>query len=200
MDKKSFIRSGEGSIASYDYVDIDDGAGYVVYYGCHVKDDNTTDYILTRETMYSNATGTQYGHSPGNVTVFDNTYDVTMNYNKHIKGVCFTNLGVLSAGNGGTISVQITISHYDGTTTTQLSDETTAQALTVGVPKTYCMRSAAIDQLFGIGDTLQIYVKIWVSSSGGNSTLYTGHDPANRAYAGLDFSTISFHIPFRIDL
>lgn len=51
MEKKSFLRSGEGSIASYTWTDLITQQGYVDFYGMSVFVDDAEEFVLPTKVM-----------------------------------------------------------------------------------------------------------------------------------------------------
>jgi hypothetical protein len=51
MKKKSFIRANEGSLVSFNYSDIDEGTGYVDFYGGGVYASGAVTYSLQKSTF-----------------------------------------------------------------------------------------------------------------------------------------------------
>ena len=194
--------------ASYDYVDLAEGAGFVTYYCYKQSISGSTTYGLTRDTnLYSVERETS-----GSATL-DLDYDLPpFNLPQTIKGTAVFNGSHFIDGNqaGGPQGsfYNVFIRKWDGTTETEIASAVGPQLnvsaqnennqilvipITISSPVT-----------FPIGSQLRLTVQHFLSG-GLSSILYQGHDPKNRdgnkitAAANL-FTAQNIKIPFRINL
>jgi hypothetical protein len=76
MQKKSFIRSGQGKITSYDFVDSATGVGYKTFYGISTYEASTKVYTFVTEAIDSEDYETQ---SSGVGNTLSLSFDITFN-------------------------------------------------------------------------------------------------------------------------
>jgi len=220
-----FRKSGEGSIASYNYYDLQEGSGVTVFYGGTHKETTTEAFYLSTNADYANSVTTYADTTSGSaVKVLDHDYDLAFNMPKRIKGKL---RAIFSIGNTTSVSGKahetyaiVKVRKWDGTTETEIAN---AQSEThVRSAAQYIADSRTINvevnistlQKFNKGETLRITIEIWAKSSDGadgNRSGY-GHDPRDRNDPGVEGSTgtkiiedtdttvLTFHVPFVIML
>lgn len=215
-------KGAEKAIASYDYTDIAEGTGTVIYYLTKTAQDSVTSGALVSNTPYSQAVMTLTQQAcPQNVYVLvhDEDFDLKFNLPKVIKGKCTINIAegqreenddayrsyihaYLEKVSNGTATSLVDAS--GGTLIGQAGGAGTytynVDAIEVDIPKTH----------FKKGDMLRLTVKQWATchnTSGNNAQIFFGHDPKNRATTDMEAYTFGtapsisqIHVPFVIDL
>ena len=192
MKKKSFLRSSEGSIASYNYTDIADGTGVRTFYLCVTRDSSATDYILTQNRIYSNSV-----YVTAN---FEDDFDLTaFNLPMTVKGTAVVNM-MYYVNNVNNNYIEVQVRKYNGSAETNVSSTVQSAnisgATTTGVAT---MKIPLTQTSFKRGDILRLHVK--VNTTGG--TFLMGTDPLSRADPATPAFTITnsfINLPFRIDL
>tara|TARA_R110000764_G_scaffold26554_2_gene62940 strand:- start:168 stop:830 length:663 start_codon:yes stop_codon:yes gene_type:complete len=204
------------TIASYNYTDIINGLGFVVFQGFNSIDDTTASYGLTTNTLFSDSILSQ------SATFTDTSFTEQLNVDldssaftvpRDVKGTAYVNIPItaksLGEGDASTYAI-VQLFHYDGSTETQMG--TDQQTGTVSEPQTAkqsgrvaCLKfDISTLQHFAVGDVLRVTVKLFarVTANSGGCGFY--NDPSNRA--GNDEGTIAspttkfdVHIPFRIN-
>ena len=200
------------NIQSYNYTDIAEGTGVVVFYAA----DLSGSTILTQNVLYSRLGHT---HMTANDTATLN-FDATFNTPKVIRGNLRVNLPVgvyVSAGSPTgalPLSGSVAIYHYDGTDETLLgsANEISTMAFAADDTSLYKIYAFGIDisqKEFKSGETLR--VKSTFNSPLGTPTLacFMAHDPKNRLTLGSEYTTNpmawettqqTIHVPFVLDL
>jgi len=213
-----FRKSAEGAVASYNYTDVDDGTGIVVYYGFNHHSDAADGYALTKTALYSNDIYTAVTcDKTGYEKEGDYDFDVEFNTPKRIKGKArFTyTIGAGStAGNRRTESYTIVkVRKWDGTTETEIADAQSENVDgTTSTAREYKTLNVEVNistlQHFKKGDTLRITIELWGKSSDSNGQIVFAHDPKDRVTdlpgsgSGTAPNTALFeaHIPYVLDL
>lgn len=198
LSKRTFLRSGEGSLTSYDWVDISDGTGYVKFYGYNSISSTGTTYHLTREIIYSAevsnlATSKEFSLAPFNTP-------------KLVRGTAFVNFSCSPSAitTGGDFYYIVTIYHVRSAVATSIGSVQTATQATTGVALDYrfCLNIPLTATTFKPGDYLK--VKLDLTKVSGTYDMNTGNDPANRTDSYLADSSYPSQfvaaIPFKIDL
>ena len=194
--------------ASYDYVDLAEGAGFVTYYCYKQAVSGSTTYGLTRD---SNLYSVQRETSGG--ATLDIDYDLApFNLPQTIKGTAVFNGSQVLDGNqvSGPIGsfFNIFIRKWDGTTETEIASAVGPQLNVTGQNVDYQVLAIPITisspVTFPIGSQLRVTVQHFLSG-GLSSILYQGHDPKNRdgvfiTAANNLFTAQNIKIPFRINL
>jgi len=216
----NFPIPSEGIIASYDYLDIADGIGYVKYFAC--KDQ--AEYFLTRQTIPSDIielTGAVDGNeTPAKLTL---NFDVEMKAPRTLKGRAYAAIPAIaqggSTGAGLTHNVyyKVYFKHYDGSTETTLGSGTSATKTITGSSgqtlnhDEYLVVGADCTQTdFAIGDKIRITLEIYAwQSSATYGSYYVGIDPLGRTtvYTSLTSGASSankitssyFLVPFKVN-
>jgi len=218
LKAKSFIRSGEGSIASYSYTDIAEGIGYSTFYGAIVAHSatgggaNIVEPILINFTDY-NAQGTVVFNegvsipSAGTVMI-DKDFDLTpFTFPKTIKGVAIVNFsGGYHSSYAGTQNgyYKIIIRKVSGGVETDL---VTTYTKTIGsdtdVYESFTVPLAIPITNFKSGDILRLTIQ-GIASEYTDATANTMRiycDPMNSTPpSGASFTYLKFRVPFRIDV
>ena len=213
------------AIASYDYVDIAEGTGIVVFYGSVTKNNAATNYYLTTTKTYSGVivpsatpAGTSY------TKLIDADFDVVFNTPKLVKGKAYLSVTQGAVCQSGTTGVGVylvaTLKHYDGTTETTLGSAQTSTAFvsTPGSGATSKSISFVFDiastQQFKANDTLRLTLECWgkkAADASGNNQAGFGADPMDRnddsvgathfkVILDTDTTILQLNVPFRVDL
>ncbi len=198
----------EKAIATYNYVDIASGTGYVHFYGYADYDSVGADYFLIEEEVFSRLIERTHAFSAtaGMGTSFDLS---PFNLPQTIKGkaiVTFTQ-GV-TAGRNGTMITTVSVCHVDvGDSETVLASTIcptitdsgkVLENVSITVPETHFKR----------GETLRLKISSTYTVSGGSGVvyMYMGIDPKDRDGTYITPSSdgkttkIEFYCPFRISI
>tara|TARA_Y100000310_G_scaffold135518_1_gene134349 strand:- start:57 stop:671 length:615 start_codon:yes stop_codon:yes gene_type:complete len=200
---RTYRKSREKAIASYDFTDIANGEGVVVYYGCK----NDDEFFLTSKEIPSKLAWTHSTVSNGEI--FNEDMDLKFNTPQKMKGNLIASIPLLYiTGNSKTLTAIITISHFDGSSATQIGQETDTTitgSASLPIPSRFlCIEIADLNQHFKKGESLRI--NITVSTDGNDSAAkYVGHDPIGRSGDGSSGNEIletkmRFYVPFDLDL
>lgn len=205
------------AIASYDYTDIAEGTGTVVYYGFQDEDSVGVSYNLSNQLFYSSAIETtvditQYSNFSAST---DYDFDLTgFNTPKRIKGTARIQQGIALGGRADEhawMYLTYNIIHYDGTTETIIGTntsetfETTSATIT---PNIVNLPITLTETSFKKGDILRVEEKIFISGAGFTNVgeAYIAHDPQNRDGTAVIPSTddvisrFEVHVPYNLDL
>jgi hypothetical protein len=213
MKPKSFLRSSEGQIISYDWVDISSGSGYQTFYLC--KDQ--TNYNLTTQTIYSDEICFLSGEPPQALTkIFDQVFTITMNSGRIINGNVLVN-PCAHVKSGGSVVVSLyfvckLVKIFGGVETTiaeatsstmsntlaDIGSLTPAQVLLCSIPVTNYKINA--------GEKLGLRLEGWTNKNSGSTgfNVVIGYDPKNRTSAGSEKGRLvttnsQINIPFKLD-
>ena len=201
-------QSLSNAVASYSFVDIASGTGYITLYAGLTEDLK----VLSNTEFYSH---TIYSEETAATTSFtkemDCDFDVLINRPTYLKGTCIVNLPTkFIIGNGayaGSVYHKIIIRKWDGTTETDIIshtlDTTTGNSETI-----YKMNAVGLVlplTLFKVGDTLRITIEGWgkvVTAGGTPLTVGIAHDPKGRAtdWDATVPSIFTVQIPVRVDV
>ncbi len=186
-------------LVNYDYFDVAEGVGYVIYFGANADDGEYT--ISTTNQIYSEsiATWLQDLTLTGSfVKRFDLDFDLTFNRPKNIKGVILVNVPIgVSSKDSTEKSIEyyavVKVYHYDGSSETLLGTGT-SQTITTGTFSTSTRSYSSMVALFKInvaalthfkkGETLRFSVAGWfrMTSGSGLTNIMITHDPKNREW------------------
>ncbi len=220
MKKQSFIRTGEGAIASYDFDDMIRGVSYLIYYGsCYrLAQTGTGTYHSLENPMYPTISNTSYsdsGDHVGYVSLDDLDFN-SAEFNSPLKigGLFRVQLTMGSKRNNPrsiTFRVRAVFKKISGATestigtteyayTTKFGDDADVQVklLEVELPLTN----------FKIGDYFQITLErqVYSPNYAYNPVCIVWHDPldtdAGTTWHNKTIPTtqLIFHVPFKIDL
>ena len=207
-------RSTEAGIVSFDFVDLTTGTAVKTYHGGQL---NGGVFTLNTAPFYSDEIGDHEAFNQGTdfIKKHDVDFDLPFDKTLTIKGEILINYSTAlndTAGGGfgsGTKTTAI-IKKWDGTTeTTLLTIEGTEWGVADGAvrSKISTLGGTIPQTTFSRGETLRITMEVWVHGSGGTSqgTISFAFDPMSRTFANFattdqDETSITFRIPFRIDL
>ena len=199
-----YRKSGEITIATYDFYDLSTKTGYKKFYGVNLINGSTTSYALITNQIYGDGSAnTQSGDA-----ALDLDFDVTFNNPTTIRGgfhVCVPVSIYSSLGAAVTTDVAIKLYKVVGATETQIG--ATATKTIAGTPGAgeYVVYnfSAVMDApitTFGLGDKFRL--NITTTSPGGSKSIGIYHDPMARtgSYTSGTTSQLTAVVPFRVDL
>lgn len=222
------VQPSPPAVATYSYVDLASGTGYIVFYPGNSGNIAGDEYFMSNNLFYSQKTLRDEISSGGaNALVCAQDFDVLFNLPRIIKGDAIISLpmGVQSPAASQTYQCQpiITLVHVDtGGTPTELAMTSGANWTTAVIDtNVYAYNMANIkvtvpQKHFKKGETLRVHVALL---AGGASVgkYFFGHDPQNRASSdynteeypvdatytpltwGTDPSICTVQIPFKID-
>jgi len=194
-------------LANYDYFDIAEGTGVVIFYGAEHEEGGVKGYFLSNIPTYSNSVMVRTNPTSTSYTKLkDNDFDVTFNTPKNINGklrVALT-LGSLITTATGYSYVIVKARHWDGTTETELGSGTTKTLTASGaVDSVPTNTEIDIDDVhFAAGETLRITIELWgkKSEAGTVGNMGYGCDPKNRKSVFKkddDTSVMEVMVPFK---
>ena len=196
-----YRKSQEPAIASFDWVDIAEGTGMIVFYGIASKTSAAEDYhLVSSQVPYSNPIGTTTT-STGTTTI---DFDLApFNLPQTAKGTAYFS-GCMGL-NTGTITLKVQLKHYDGTTETNITSEIESQDLASEVPASemvFLKLPLTTQKHFKTGEILRMTVKMVVATAG---RAEIGHEPKNQVFLDInpgtkDTTVMALLMPFRIDL
>ena len=220
MQKKSFLRSSEGSIASYNYTDVAEGTGVISFYGTATKDQTTLSYLLvgnivSANNVYTEGTSSTAGSFNKDL---DLDFDTTFNMPKVLKGTAYVTL-TFGFPDTATADSQVSgyviakLRKYSGTTETEIASsqsETLTAASQQQYIKTVALKIAVTTGVvFAKGDILRLTIEFYGQRLGGNNrTCRVYHDPSDRNNPTTPLETdtetastqLKAYIPFKLDL
>lgn len=208
------------AIASYDYVDIEEGTGVVVYHGAATKTSSGGFiYELTRNGYYSSqiaSGGINLGLD--DLKLLDVNFDVTFVKPRIISGKSLINVPIQVSGN-------VSASAYMGYVTCAIKKVSegvstelfalTSGSMVVSAESAQSGYSAIQANLptthFKEDDTLRLQVQLYGRGNGADSAyVLMGMDPKNRTSSGslseetllwvTGESDLQLHVPFRLDI
>lgn len=173
---RTYRKSQERIIASFNYNDIASGAGFVSFYPTITKDNSGTQYLLTNDTsIYSTVIETTRITDGTTTLNFDTS---PFNLPRTISGTAIANIGVEVSNTNSGEGYSIQIQRWDGSSATNISSEiTTINSADAGVGTVASNQIPCTQTLIKKGEQLRIVLKVIVISPG-TSTI--GHDPRNR--------------------
>lgn len=209
------------SIVSYNYTDISDGTGVIVFNGASHREASTTALYLTTATPYSAdiiVSGAFVTGGPATGLILDKNFDVTFNRPQRIKGKAYLNVTMGGTGDTGNGTPTIFIS--GGSLSNATTGETLAsignlnnQSLDLSVPslgthsKVLNIELDASNKvyIFKANDTLRLNIELWGTLTGTSPIVYggIGADPADRndpdglTILDADPTTLTLAIPFQ---
>lgn len=214
----------ENNIISYNWVDIEEGTGVIIYYVGETSDSSANEFILTSQEFQSQ--NITYSVTRAGATVTENlsvdkTYESgQLNTPRVLEGSAFANValafrvtGSYSAGNLYSYA-KIGIYKYSGGVESLIADNTTetfSQAVPGGSGVTYTKQFTTKILLpktnLKIGDKLRVKVQIyeWHSITSATSvTTYFYQDSFDREdtlgyFTGMTARVPLFKIPHRIE-
>jgi len=175
------------AVASFNWEDIAEGTGIIVFYAFATDSDSGLEYHLTNQpTIYSSKI--ESATTSGNTESLDLDFDLSQfNSPRIVEGtalISFTMTGTAGVGTTCETTATVYIRKWDGTTETNLVSDTSPLLVAVNntVKELVTMPLTVPRTQFAKGDTLRLtFVLTTVKSAGGNSIQGAfGHDPRNR--------------------
>jgi len=212
MKKKSFLRSGEGAIASYNYEDIASGSGVIVFYALEAStstngSNEQAKYFLTTERIKSKDYYTQYTIPGGNWCKFcEFSFDsLPFNTKRILNGRCYFSPLFKIDTNELSVYATITLIKYSNSTEEILGSVQSGVIAGGGKykrPTTYLDISNVV---FKKGDLLRIKFEGYGHYGGGSASAWFYYDGYGRGLpADIEGNTETadsiFYIPFKIDV
>jgi len=145
--------SKQDAIASYDYVEISEGIGYITFYGLVTANVSTTYFNLTRNVIASNGLKT-VRYLGSNQT--NNLDTGAFNTPKTVSGTLIFS-GEIRETSGNHMALTVTAQKWDGTTATNISSAVDSTAST-GTAYGVCMPIPLTETVFKKGEILRIVV------------------------------------------
>ena len=193
---QNFFVPSQELLQNFDYADIADGIGYVIYFGG--LGNNGTPFVTRSSQMYSEFIKTIVLTTQGTTKFFEKDFDIDFNLPRNILGkiICAIPMGAVHALADAFADVDLhavcTAFHVtSGGSETQLATATsTTHDITQlkaqnggsqGVMAT-CVLDVTTIKHFKKGETLRITVEGHEAAADNDSILVAvGHDPANRS-------------------
>ena len=215
------VPGGGETIQTYQYTDIAAGTGMVEYYLGETNNSGTpashANLYMSDHKFYSTHVLTGAKSFSGAYTrLIERTADIEFNLPRVMKGNALVNvpLGMyVNVAPGCNSYVYAYVKKVSDAGVTDIAHSSGA-IVTAGVAlATYTRVNSAISipipqTHFKRGDSLRLLLEVW-SSTTGNSDVFIGHDPQNRAATeeewgtktfGTQPSILTFTVPFKIDL
>ncbi len=175
------------AIASYDYVDIADGTGVIVFQGATTKLVTTTSHFLTKSNIYSNDIESAGSINSAALTkVLDVDFDTSiLNFSRIMRGTAIINIPMnISSSATYTGVLIVRISKWDGSTETLIATATseTIGPATGSLSKVMAVHLTLPETPFKVGDAIRLGIEGWIQRTAGGvaGTLTIAHDPQNR--------------------
>tara|TARA_R100001530_G_scaffold74586_1_gene52508 strand:- start:10 stop:585 length:576 start_codon:yes stop_codon:yes gene_type:complete len=184
----NFATPTEGSIASYNYTDVADGTGVIVFYGAITEDDSGSDYILTTKTTPSRGIAeNRYINQTNSPYDFDLT---AFNLPRTVKGTATAHFEI-AVGSTNAVTPTVQVQKVSNSVVTNVSAVITGptQATNAYV---YNMDIPLTKTHFKKGDILRVVV---THNTAADTDINC--DPSGERYNALP---LQFHIPFDLDL
>ena len=193
-------------IATYNYTEIADGTGIIIFYGSTIVDDTSTEYVLNQNIIPSRTPSTSEpipANTDSYAQMLDLDFDLApFNSPRTIEGritvIAKSTFQDFGTGVQGTYMI-CKVRKWDGSTETTIltiQSDTVEEGADQGVrvwkgiiPKTH----------FAKGDILRMTMEEWGKNTNNAtpSTSAISHDP--RDVAGTDDELI-FHVPFELNI
>jgi|SRR3990167_1946044 len=183
------------ALATFDFADVAEGAGYVTYYGSVSRDTVTDSYILTRDTTaQSNWISTSSTVTGGPTKILDLDFDITFQVPRTIYNIpirCAITLGgvktSLTSSNAWDEYAIIKIRKWDGAAETEIVSGTTetlsavdAASLDIKSKMMFLQIANTAKTHFARGETLRVTVEIYLTVANSRAQAGFAHDPLNR--------------------
>jgi hypothetical protein len=212
----NLFQAPQTAIASYDWTDIAEGTGVIIFDGFAKSGDSTGNitYGLTNNIVYGAEKETKSDEIIQNGYTIEKTLNFALtafNLPRTIKGkALIEGTWQLEKTNTTTTNAYIvwTIQKYDGTNYTTIgtfTTETITSAVVGTTIKTFSVEVNLTETHFKKGEILNIKAEMTGKGSGsaGEAWIYLAHDPVNSdntwATAADNHTDLKFYIPFRID-
>lgn len=206
LKKKSFLRSSEPALASYDWVDVASGEGYVLFDGFI---DSSGSYHLSANAVYTkdvNSTTGSLKNSSEEIGTFE-----TSEFNRPaiLKGkvyIIFSFDVADGAGSGNTEGL-IQAQFYHNTTSLFTLDSQTVSGSGGLDPVTAVITSDVSSRTLAVGDKLKVKLTGKETGNTRACTITLAHDPAGVSQTAVDTSVegcsttrLIVAVPFKLDI
>lgn len=208
-----FPKATPPAIASYDFTDIAEGTGIVLFYGFTAEAVDGGDHgygtyhLSTNPSIFSDSIESTFG-VPSATTVTECDFDTApFNLPKEVDGTAYINFTWKVTNTTGTNNnyATVTIRKWDGTTETDLVVASGA-AVSSSTVATDMFKCTVPRTHFKAGEQLRVSVGLSKTTAGDNPQGHIAHDPQNRdgtqiqpsGDATLTTKMLAF-IPFRIE-
>jgi hypothetical protein len=197
MIPNKYLNQGTGVIASYNYIDIAEGSGFITFQGFSSSLSGSNVFAMTGETIASSEVETQ-----ASTFQFD---AANFNFPKIIQGTAFISFSHDQYAVGATdVSWLITIQKVDlsGVVTTLGTLQTGHTSFAAGHGRfTQTGRITIPTTVFKIGE----HVRVLAAASGTFTYVILGHDPLNRngtliPDSSLNPTKFQLLLPAKIDI
>jgi hypothetical protein len=200
MEKRTFVRSGEGAVASYDWSDLVTQSGYVAFYGLSAKVNsastslillnriNPTEEVYTETKIPNMATPTPQ--------TFTKSFDtLPLNASMDLKGTAFVKTKITFGGVTSSRSLKIYFYKVRGATATQigyLDYGTLGASNEINLLMDIDLTKLIVD------DKIRFSLEVTATgSTNGTNTFMIYHDPEDLAGTNDDLRIL---VPFKIDI
>lgn len=215
MQKPYRMRATEAGLTSYNYTDVAEGTGVIIFYGFDTQNDVTKSYMLSTSALYSEDRDTSGTTTNASFEkVLDINFDLTLNLPKNVRGKILGNITNFNTGagasNAGESYAVIRFRKWDGTTQTEIGNTQTKTLVGSSSNVVYSSTDAFMINLgtnyhFKRNETIRITVEIWGKKTGSNPfKCGFAHDPQDRTNTGdvnsTEINKFIIHLPFRLDL
>ena len=200
MNKKSFIKSGEGAIASYNWQDIADGTGYNVLY---ITGDSAGHKIVNKP-FFSNE-GNEIIFIPNVVGEHILNLDLTaFNSPRIAEGIAYLSfIDKVNIGVSGELTLSFEFFKVSGAVVTSISNVVSKNYTETAEAKRNLMTPTIERTKFGVGDILRLKIKVdVVTNAGWRVGTNTLGDADDQTIPKEDYPTVPFelNIPFKIEI
>lgn len=206
----SFEQRPRQAIATFNFTDIADATGTVIFFGAKSVADTTENFILTQDSLFSDDTAAVTGSSGTAAGVWEKEHDIdfdlsSFNLPTSIRGSARVNVTmqvIVRAGATGRSYFIAKLRKWDGSSETEIAN--TQSSTFEDVPggsdstswKTVLMNITVPRTHFNKGETLRLTIEHWAR----NSEILFYADPKGRAVAGADTTVLEAHIPFELEI
>jgi len=198
-------RKSPDSIATYDFIDLDEGVGFVTYYGFDQATSGAVSYALGRSQVFSQNIELSGASAAAWNNIKDVDFDIQFNMPKVVKGSVRLNIPYHQAGGGSPTSyVFANIIKYDGSTETLMGSVCSKNFQAGSTPTIINMKVDVNETVFTPSDTLRVNLVLQAQSDPA-STHAIYHDPKSRngwnATVGTNIGSTAFsvQIPFILE-
>ena len=183
----TFRNNSERITVNYSYSEVASNTGMVEYNLLNEEDSVGKDYIISRDSLRSK--DIEYSNASTSTQTTDHDYDLTIfQSNTTIRGTALItgsfggNMGV---GTTADAKIKVYVRKWDGSTETEIGNNTTHTLSCLAAVKTQTSFTLAIDLTetkFKKGDNLRITIEasLTITAGSNSSELFYGHDPVNR--------------------
>lgn len=182
----NFTIPAEMNIASYSWIDLASGTGYIPFYCMHTYPN--ANILTTNSDMHSTPASDA---STVTGTVLERTFNTTLKMPRVISGTAYMDIYVSrTAWGGGANWVFDIVVKKNGVAIGTMASQTITDAIDPNLNQWFNGSIVIPETVFGAGDVLGVYVKVyWTEGTSGSC--YVTYDPSSATRMAID-------IPFRI--